>query len=73
MTSLRVEPDNGPPVSFLPGGSSVTEDEDALDILSMAVTRLKQTNKVTPAREISLAITRAQEAIGWLKELRERR
>lgn len=70
---LRVQPDHGPPVTYLPGGSSISEDDGAADILPVVIQRLRAANKVSPAREISLAVQRAEEALHWITALEGRR
>lgn len=64
---LRVQPDNGPLVEFLPGGSSLTSGEDPIDLIKSAVARLRVSNKISPARPKSTAITKCDEALLWLQ------
>jgi hypothetical protein len=66
MTAMRVQPDEGPPVYLLPGGSRVT-DEEAIDgILEIAILKLRASNQEAPARPKSYAITQLQDALLWL-------
>jgi len=64
--SLRVQPDSGPPVEFLEGGSRLTADETPETLIKSAVTRLRASNKLSPARPKSVAITHLDEALLWL-------
>lgn len=73
MTSIRVEPDSGPPVTFLAGGSQLTEADEPGAVLQAVVDRLRIENRRAPAREVSLAITHTEEAIHWLVALKTRR
>jgi hypothetical protein len=73
MASIRVEPDSGPPEEILPGGSRLTDGERAGDLLQVTIRRLRALNKVSPAREISLAIQRAEESLHWLQEAERNR
>jgi hypothetical protein len=41
-------------------------------ILPPLIERLRALNRENPARELSLAITRAEEALHWLRALEER-
>lgn len=67
MTSIRVQPDDGPPETLLSGGSHVTDEETALTLLELAIQRLRASNRVEPARPKSHAITQMQDAALWLK------
>lgn len=69
MTHIRVQPEDGPPEFILEGGSRVTEDELALTLVSVAIAKLRAANKTAPAREISLALTKCEEAVHWLNAL----
>lgn len=71
MTGIRVEPDNGPPETFLPGGSRVTDEETAETLIELAVLRLRASNRVAPARPKSHAITQLQDALLWLNAFEE--
>jgi hypothetical protein len=72
MTSIRVQPDVGPPVDFLSGGSQITDEERPEVILPVVIAKLRQINRATPAREVSLAITHAEESLHWLVALSAR-
>ena len=63
---LRVQPDDGPPVEFLAGGSRLTTDETPEALIRSAVVRLRASNKASPARPKSVAITHLDEALLWL-------
>lgn len=69
MTSIRVEPDSGPPVDLLEGGSQVTDAERPETILPIVIAKLRRANRESPARPISLAITHCEEALNWLHAL----
>lgn len=65
---LRVEPDNGPPVEFLSGGSRLTFEEQPEELIQAAVTRLRSLNRgAGAARPRSAAITKLDEALLWLR------
>jgi hypothetical protein len=42
-------------------------------ILRHVIERLRAENRVEPAREISLALTRCEEGLHWIEELERRR
>ena len=63
---LRVQPDEGPPVEFLEGGSRLTIEENPEALIKAAAVRLRASNKVSPARPKSVAITHLDEALLWL-------
>lgn len=71
MTAIRVEPDSGPPETFLPGGSRVTDAETPQALVSEAVRRLRVSNRADPARPKSHAITQLQDAVLWLEAYAE--
>jgi hypothetical protein len=73
MTSIRVQPDGGPPVNFLSGGSQITEAEGPETILPVVIAKLRQMNRDAPSRQISMAIQRAQESLHWLWDLERSR
>jgi hypothetical protein len=64
--SLRVQPDSGPPIEFLEGGSRLTFEESPEALIRAAVIRLRASNKQTPARPKSVAVTHLDEALLWL-------
>ncbi len=66
---LRVQPDDGPPREYLQGGSTLTSDEEPRDLIASAVARLRASNKASPARPKSIAITHCEEALLWLRAL----
>jgi hypothetical protein len=70
---IRVKPDNGVEVDLLGGGSVVGVHEDAASVLQLAIAKLRQMNRDAPAREISLAVTHAEESYHWLLALERRR
>lgn len=71
MTGIRVEPDSGPPETFLPGGSRVTDEETAETLIELAISRLRASNRIAPARPKSHAITQLQDAVLWLNAFAE--
>jgi hypothetical protein len=73
MTSIRVQPDGGPPVDFLSGGSQIVEADGPEAILPVVIAKLRQMNRESPARQISLAITHAEESLNWLYALERSR
>jgi len=73
MAHIRVKPDNGVEVDLLDGGSVVGVHENVVSLLQLTISKLQQANRETPAREISLAITHAQESLHWLQALESRR
>lgn len=66
---IRVQPDEGPPVEFLQGGSRLVVDEDPAELVRAAIARLRLSNRQSPARPKSLAITHCEEALLWITAL----
>lgn len=64
---LRVEPDNGPPVELLPGGSRLSLDEEAEPLIVAALSRLRASNRKDAARPKSIAIRSCEDALLWLR------
>ena len=70
---LRVELEDGRVVIALPGGSQLMEAERPEVLLEAVIASIRASNKASPARPKSLAITHAQEALLWLLALNEGR
>lgn len=66
---LTIEPDDGPPREYLPGGSILTLDEDPEALIRSAMRRLRASNRGNPSRAKSVAITKCEEAAMWLLAL----
>jgi hypothetical protein len=73
MTFFRVQPDSGPPVILLSGGSQIAEADGPDAILPVVIAKLRQMNRDAPARQVSLAIQRAEESLHWLQDLERTR
>ena len=73
MTGIRVQPDEGPPETLLPGGSRITDEEPPIGLIEAAVLRLRISNQASPARAKSYAITQLQDAVLWLTAFEEGR
>lgn len=66
---LTVDPDNGPAREYLAGGSVLTLSESPTDLIKAAAMRLRVSNRETPSRAKSVAITKCEEAVLWLRAL----
>ena len=49
------------------------DNDTPAEVLAVVATRLREMNKTDGARELSLAITKIEEAQHWLRALAERR